>query len=257
MKKLCAIALTSLFILAGCGGDKQDDKKVFVGLTSSGFAPYELRLENGTLTGFDIEVTELVAKEMGYEEVRWEDLDFDALIGAVNTGKGDMVAAALAVTPEREESVEFSIPYYTAEEETAYYVVTLKDGGIDAMEDLKGKKVGMQIGTIQETAINNIKDEYDLTSDPRKSVGDMIQEILAKRLDFVLVDRTVADEYLKSYPELKYFQLDTDGIKSGTCFAMKKGNTELKSEVDAAIKKLQENGEIDKLVKKWLSEEEK
>lgn len=253
MKKLFALALTGLFVLAGCGGSKE--AKVLTVLTNSGYAPYEVRMSDGELVGFDIELTEMIAKELGYDEVQWEDIDFDALIGAVNSGKGDMVAAGLSPTPDRAESVEFSEVYYASGEETANFVLTLKDGDIKKTEDIKGKTVGVQIGTIQESAINDIKDEFELKTDPRKSIGDMVQEIKTKRIDFVVVEKAVADQYLENNPDLAYFQLEAEGNSAGNSFAFKKGNTELCGKVNEAIAKLKENGEIDKLTKKWFNSE--
>lgn len=258
MKKLFAVAAASLLILAGCGSSDSksgNEGKTLTVLTNSGYAPYEVRNTDGELEGFDIELTEMIAKELGYSDVKWEDIDFDALIGAVNSGKGDMVAAGLSPTPDRAEGAELSDVYYSSEEETANFVLTLKDGDIKKTEDIKDKKVGIQIGTIQESAVNAIKDEYNLTTDARKSYGDMVQEIKNKRIDFVVVEKAIADKYVETNPELAYFQLDAEGNSTGNCFAFKKGNTELKDQVNTAIKKLQDNGEIDKLVAKWFTPE--
>lgn len=258
MKKLLVVAAMSLLVLAGCGSNeyKSDFKgKPITVLTNSGYPPYEIRNTNGELEGFDIELTELIAKELGASEVIWEDIDFNALIGAVNSGKGDMVAAGLSPTPDRAKGAELSDVYYSSDEETANFVLTLKDGDIKKTEDIKGKKVGIQIGTIQEAAVNEIKDEYELKTDARKSYGDMVQEIKNKRIDFVVVEKAIADKYMETNPELSYFQLEAEGNSTGNCFAFKKGNTDLKEDVDKAIKKLQDNGEIDKLVEKWFKDE--
>lgn len=260
MKKLLVLAAASLMVLAGCGNGGSGDaaggeaKKLTV-LTNSGYAPYEVRNTDGELEGFDIELTELIAKELGYSEVVWEDIDFDALIGSVNSGKGDMVAAGLSPTPDRAEGAELSDSYYTSDEETANFVLTLKDGDIKETADIKDKTVGIQIGTIQEAAVNEIKDEYNLTTDARKSYGDMVQEIKNGRMDFVVVEKAIAEEYIKTNPELSYFQLEAEGNSTGNCFAFKKGNTELRDQVNEAIKKLQDNGELDKLIEKWFTGE--
>ncbi len=130
MKKLLVLAAASLMVLAGCSnggnsGDANAEKKTLTVLTNSGYAPYEVRNTDGELEGFDIELTEMIAKELGYSEVVWEDIDFDALIGSVNSGKGDMVAAGLSPTPERAEGAELSDSYYTSDEETAIIVKTV------------------------------------------------------------------------------------------------------------------------------------
>ena len=109
-------------------------------MTNSGYPPYEIRNTNGELEGFDIELTETIAKKLGYKDVKWEDIDFDALIGAVNTGKGDMVAAGLSPNEERKKGAELSDSYYNASEDTTNYVLTLKDGDIKETKDIKRKK---------------------------------------------------------------------------------------------------------------------
>ena len=259
MKKLFTLAALSLLVLTGCGSEYKTDfkDKPITVLTNSGYPPYEIRNTHGVLEGLDIELTELIAKELGASEVIWEDIDFDALIGAVNSGKGDMVAAGLSPTKERAEGAELSDVYYSSEEETANFVLTLKDGDIKKTEDIKGKKVGIQIGTIQESAVNEIKDDYELKTDARKSIGDMVQEIKNKRVDFVVVEKAIVDKYVETNPELSYFQLEAEGNSTGNCFAFQKGNTDLRDDVNKAIKKLQDNGEIDKLVEKWFTVEEK
>ena len=260
MKKLLVLAAASLMVLAGCGnggngGESGGEAKKLTVLTNSGYAPYEVRNTDGELEGFDIELTEMIAKELGYSEVVWEDIDFDALIGSVNSGKGDMVAAGLSPTPKRAEGAELSDSYYSSDEETANFVLTLKDGDIKETADIKDKTVGIQIGTIQESAVNAIQEEYNLTTDARKSYGDMVQEIKNGRLDFVVVEKAIAEEYMKTNPELTYFQLEAEGNSTGNCFAFKKGNTELRDQVNEAIKKLQDNGELDKLIDKCFTGE--
>lgn len=258
MKKLLVLAAASLMVLAGCGnggnsGDSTAEGKTLTVLTNSGYPPYEERTTDGELVGFDIELTEMIAKELGYSDVKWEDIDFDALIGSVNSGKGDMVAAGLSPTPERAEGAELSDSYYSSDEETANYVLTLKDGDIKETADIKDKTVGIQIGTIQESAVNAIKDEYNLETDARKSYGDMVQEIKNGRLDFVVVEKAIAEQYIETNPELTFFHLEAEGSSTGNCFAFKKGNTDLRDQVNEAIKKLQDNGELDKLVEKWFT----
>lgn len=260
MKKLGFVFAASLLVLAGCGNSgsaeaPKEENKTLTVLTSSGYAPYEIRNTSGDLEGFDIELTEMIAKNLGYT-VKWEDMDFDALIGAVNAGKGDMVAAGLSPNEERKQGAELSDSYYTSAEETANFVLTMKDGEIKETKDIQGKTVGIQIGTIQESAVNEIKDEYALKTDARKSYGDMVQEIKNGRMDFIVVEKAVADEYVATNPELAYFKLDAEGNSNGNVFAFKKGNTELCTKINGEIKKLQDNGELQKLIDKWFTGEE-
>ena len=82
MKKIMAVVLMGALLLTGCGSSGEDAKKGHEGetltvLTNSGYPPYEIRNTNGELEGFDIELTETIAKKLGYKDVKWEDIDFD------------------------------------------------------------------------------------------------------------------------------------------------------------------------------------
>lgn len=258
MKKLFAVAAASLLVLAGCGngGDganapEGEAPKKIVALTNSGYAPYEIRNTSGELEGFDIDLMNAIAEELNYE-VEWKDIDFDALIGALQAGQGDLVIAGMSPDPTRAEQVDFSEIYYQSEEETANFVMCKEDSGINKTEDLKDKTVGVQIGTIQESAVNEIKDDFNLTVDNRKSYGDMVQEIKNGRIDFVVIEKAIADEYMANNAGLKVFQLETDSENStGNAIAYKKGSA-LKAEIDTVIKKMKENGEMQKLIDKYF-----
>ena len=260
MKKIMAVVLMGALLLTGCGSSGEDAKKGHEGetltvLTNSGYPPYEIRNTNGELEGFDIELTETIAKKLGYKDVKWEDIDFDALIGAVNTGKGDMVAAGLSPNEERKKGAELSDSYYNASEDTTNYVLTLKDGDIKETKDIKGKKVGVQLSTIRESTVNEIKDEYELKVDSRQNYAQMVQETKNKRIDFIVVEKAVADEYVEKNDDLATFRLDVGTDSEGNVFAFKKGNTALCEEVNGVIKEMKENGELDKLISKYFDKE--
>lgn len=256
MKKLGILLSLCAICLVGCKGNSTNEKKQLHVITSSGYAPYEIRNAKGELEGFDIDLAEALAKEMGYDGVKWEDMDFEAVIGAISSGRGDMAIAGLSPNEKRRQSVDFSNSYYSVMEDTTNYVVTRSDSGIESTSDIHGKTVGVQIGTIQEETINGIKEEYALTTDARKSYGDMIQEIKNKRIDFIVVEKAVAEEYQKTNPELSYFQLDVEGASTGNCIAFKKGNTEMLEAVNKALLTLTENGTLDSLIQKWFQSEE-
>lgn len=263
MKKLLTVAVAALMsiTLAGCGngGDSNkastassDSTKKIVALTNSGYPKYEERTPSGELVGFDIDLMNAIGKELGYE-IEWKDIDFDALIGALQAGQGDLVIAGMSPDPKRAEEVDFSEIYYQSEEETANFVLCKKDSGIKETADIKGKIAGVQIGTIQESAVNEIKDEYSLEVENRKSYGDLVQEVNNGRIDFVVFEKAIADEYLANNENLMLFQLITDAANStGNAIAFKKGNDALREDINKVIKKMQENGEMQVLVDKWF-----
>lgn len=247
MKKLLS-TLILLLILGGCAS-KPSENALIIG-TSSGYPPYEIIEPDGTLSGFDIEFGEALAKEMGYQEVIWQDGSFDGLIGKLQAGSIDLAIAGLSPDPAREAI--FSKPYYT-DGENPLYVLTKQTSGIKTSEDIKGKVAGSQLGTIQESALKAIKDSYNLKIDARPDYGTIVQEILLDRIDFLMVEPAVAQEFMENYNELVSFEFVSDEIipLNGVSVAMPM-NSELEEKVNAAIDKLLENKTIEVLIDKYF-----
>ena len=254
MKKLLSGLLVCLMV-AGCstpstnGGETET--KVLKVATSSGYDPYEVVDPSGKLIGFDIELTEAIAKKLNYT-VEWQDMDFGAVITSVDTGLVDMAVAGLSPDEERAKVVDFSISYYDAEDDTTNYILTLKDGDIKEVADIKGKKVGVQIGTIQEGTVNEIAAEHELTIDPRAKYADMVQEIKIKGLDFMVCEKAVADEFIAVNPELTAFPLGIGTESAGNAMAFKKGS-DLKAAFDKEIQAMLDSGELKTLQDKWFN----
>ncbi len=247
MKKLVSI-LAFLMILVGCASQPSDNALV-IG-TSSGYPPYEIIEPDGTLSGFDIDFGEALAKELGYDEVVWEDGSFDGLIGKLQAGSIDLAIAGLSPDPAREAI--FSKPYYT-DGENPLYILTKETSGIKTSEDIKGKVAGSQLGTIQESALKSIKESYNLTIDARPDYGTIVQEILLDRIDFLMVEPAVAKEFMANYEELVSFEFVSDEIipLNGVSVAMPM-DSDLEEKVNAAIDALIENKTIETLVQKYF-----
>lgn len=268
MKKLLTVLIAGLMsvTLAGCGNGGEgnnadpavsgDSTKKIVALTNSGYPKYEERTPSGELVGFDIDLMNAIGKKLGYE-IEWKDIDFDALIGGLQSGQGDLVIAGMSPDPKRAEEVDFSDIYYQSEDETANFVLCKKDSGIKETADIKGKIAGVQIGTIQESAVTAIKDEYGLTIENRKSYGDLVQEVNNGRIDFVVFEKAIADEYLENNENLVVFQLQAEAAKNstGNAIAFKKGSDALREEINGVIKEMQDNGEMQVLIDKWFGAE--
>ena len=250
MKKIIALLLV-LFILVGCA--PKQEKNLLRILTSSGYPPYEMTKPDGTLEGFDIDFGEALAIELGYDGVEWIDMDFGGIIAALNNEGADMAIAGMSADPERD--VLFSIPYLIRDEESPFYVLTKKDSGIVDTATLANKIVGVQIGTIQEGAVNAMKDELNLTIDPRNDIGQMVQEIIVGRIDFIIVEGLVAKEYVAQFTDLSMYLLEHEAADSvpGVVVTLPKTST-LKAAVDAAVAKLIANGTMETLETKWFGE---
>jgi polar amino acid transport system substrate-binding protein len=245
MKKIVVFVLAAL-LLTGCTQTKtKGELKI---LTNSGYEPYEMVDKNGTLIGFDIELGNAIAAEMGYT-VKWVDMDFDGIIAALNANQGDMSLAAFTALPGR--GVDFSESYYI---DSPYWVLTLASNKWSKPADLMNKTVGVQIGTVQSSAADLIANDYKLTKDARKDIGQMVQEIINKRIDWMLLDKSIADEYVISYPQMATFELKDAKFPAAPykAVALPLGS-KLTPEVNKAIAALKKNGKLDQLIAKWFT----
>lgn len=258
MKKLISLLLMSILlvgILAACstGGEETDtagdsDKKVLKMATSADYAPFEyIDTEgSGDFMGIDIEIAKAITEKLGYE-LEIQDMDFSGLISALQSGQADFVMAAMSATKDRKESADFSDVYYTSK----HFVITKKDSGLESVEDLKGLKVGAQMGSIQEEKAKELAEVNGFTYESRDRVPLLIQEIMAGNLDAAFVEDTVAQGYLAENKEIEGFAVED--AEGGYAIAFPKGS-ELTEEFNNALKEMIDNGEIDNIVKKYFNQ---
>lgn len=234
---LAAILLGAAFLLAGCGG--KDDKVLILG-TSPDYPPYEsVDTTTGEIIGFDIDIAKFIADELGYE-LKIEGMDFNGLVAALQAGRVDFVMAAMSVDPARD--VDFSDIYFVANN-----TIVSKEG-YTTLEELSGKKVGVQLGSTQEDVAGQIPDPGEIR--PLNRIPDIIQEIKAGRLDAAIIEDAVAANYVSNNEDLQFNVVHTDE-EEGYAVALPKGS-DLLDDINEALKKLEESGKKDELVKKWF-----
>ncbi|MCH1626652.1 transporter substrate-binding domain-containing protein [Ferdinandcohnia quinoae] len=257
MKKLLLVSMITIFtlsILAACGQsdkssgeDSKDEKKVLKMATSADFPPFEtIDAASGDYIGFDIELTKYIADELGYK-LEISNLDFEGLVSALQSKRADLVASGMNATKERKENVDFSIEYHQA----GSIFVTLKDSKLKSIEDLDGKKIGVQLGSIQDEGAKKLKKSElkEIEIAALNKVPDLIQELKTGRIDAVYLDESVAVGYIEE-ADLAGFN-DPTASAPGYAIAFPKGSN-LVEKFDKVLKEMQENGELEKLEKKWL-----
>lgn len=244
MKKkllVLAVAACAAAALAACG--KKDDKLVMA--TNAEFPPYEYH-EGSEIVGIDVEIARAIATEMG-KEFTVEDMSFDSIIPAVQSGKASFGAAGMTVTPDRQENVDFSDPYATATQ-----VIIVKEGSeVAGPSDLEGKKIGVQQGTTGDLYAT---DEFGDDAVERYNKGfEAVQALSQEKIDAVIIDGEPAKVFVSENEGLKI--LDEAYTEEEYAIAVKKGNTELLKGINAAIAKLKESGELQKIVDKYITAE--
>ena len=251
MKKVMIMITVVLAALLGaCEVTDNSDKLVV--LTSSGYAPYEIVTTDGTLTGFDIELMEAIALEMGVE-IEWSDVAFEGIIASIETGQADIAIAGLSPTEERKQQVDFSTIYYNAESGlTNFLLFDPSAHTITGLSDLTGLVVGAQTGTVQANYLDSISSEYGFTLELRTDNTAIIQEILTGNIDVLVVDAAIEDEIIALNQTLDTVRFESSLDDTvGNAIAVTKGSPYLE-EINAALVTLEENGTIAALITKWF-----
>lgn len=260
MKKSFVLFLSIIMlvgILAACGTNNNKnagtkDKKVLVMGTSADYPPFEYikTKTSDEIIGFDVDLAKAIAGKLGYK-VQVKDIDFSGLIQALKSGQVDFVLAGMTPTEKRKKSVDFSDIYYTAQD----MIVTKKDSGIKTLDDLKGKTVGVQLGSIQEGNAKDLNKKVPIKIENRNRIPDLIQEIKAGRFDAAIIEDTVAKGFIQKETDLTGFTSNANPEQAGSAIAFPK-NSDLTAKFNKELQKMKDNGELKKLIVKWFGGEQ-
>jgi len=245
MKKVLALLMVAVLALTmvACGGTEQKKEQLIMG-TNAAFPPYEFVDENNNVVGIDAEIAAAVAEKLGMELVI-KDMAFESLITAVSSGSVDVVLAGMTVTPEREEAVNFSDSYATG----IQVVIVKNDSPIASIDDLEGKKIGVQTGTTGDIYCS---DDYGEEAVARYDNGALaVAALLNGQVDCVVIDNEPAKAFVAANEGLKILETPFADEDYAICIA--KENTELLEKINAALEKLIENGEVEKIVNKYIN----
>lgn len=163
--------------------------------TAPGFAPFEF-MEDGELTGFDVELTEAILARTDYEFGGFETFEFDSLIPALQDENIDMIAAAMTITDDRDEQIDFSNSYYEANQ--AVLVAEDSDFNPDSREDLEGKVVGAQSGTTGEGEVDKLIEDGIISEDNKRTYDNYelaVNDLESGNIDAVIIDVPVAEDF--------------------------------------------------------------
>lgn len=225
-----------------------EERDTLIMATSADYPPFEFRDTSGEIVGFDIALAYYIAGELGYElEIR--DMDFNGLIGALQNNRVDMVISGMSATESRRENVDFSTEYH----HSAEMFITQQGSDITSIEDFNGKRIGVQLGSIQEEGAEALKEQYDIEIHAVDQATTLIQELNTNRIDIAYMDKSAALGFIESQ-NLAGFD-DPTSNSPGMAVAFPKGS-DLVERVNAAIASAEESGYLQELRDEWLSEED-
>ena len=255
MKKLFlgAMAFLVAVTLVACGSKKDADESIkenkkLVVAVSPDYPPFEFKtLVDGKdqVVGSDIKLAQAIANELGVK-LEVTTMSFDNVLSSLQSGKADLAISGISVTDERKKTFDFSDPYY--ETQNSIIVRKGQESTYSSLDALKGKKVAVQKGTIEEgLAKKQLKDSTVISL---TAMGEAINEVKSGQVDAVDLEKPVAEGYVAQNSDLTLasvaLKVDDGDAKA---VAMAKGNDKLKEAVNKVIKKLKADGTYDEYIK--------
>jgi len=243
-----------LVLLAGCGGDTAD---TWSDITSSGtlrigtdatYPPFEtVDTATGDVVGFDMDLVRAVCAK--YEvEPEFIITPFDGIVPGLRTGKYDVIISAFTITPERARQVLFSRPYYDAGQTIA---VRLDDTTIVSLDNLKGKSIGVQLGTTGERMAHRVNGAEIFSYE---NIGAAFIDLENGRVDAVLNDEPTSRIIIAERKSAKLVGPRLSDEQYG--MAVRPDDTTLVGKINTALIIFEEDGTLDSLKTKWFGKTE-
>lgn len=250
-----AAAIAMAATMTGCGSEKKttdentqstatapasSEKKTLTMATNAEFPPFEY-LEGEEVVGADVDMAKAVAEKIGCE-LEITNLDFDAALTGVTTGKYDIAVAGITASEERKKSMNFSDNYFKASQS----IVVKADSAIKSKDDLEGKTVSCQEGTTGEQYL--LDNNYTVQS--FKTGAEGISAVVTGKVDALVIDNAVAKK-LSAEQNGATVVLDEPLTDESYAIALQLGNDELTSKINEALKELKADGTLTKIFEKY------
>jgi polar amino acid transport system substrate-binding protein len=249
MKKLLLtiVVFSLLFALAACGQDDAGEftlqEGVLIMATNAEFPPFEFMTPDGDIVGFDIDMAYAIAEELGLE-LRIDNMDFDAIIETVVSGRADVAIAGLTVTEVRLREVNFTTTYHNA---TQVIIVPI-GSDISGRNDLDGRSVGVQTGTTGELWMLTGGSNASIQS--YSSPVDAIRDLTLGRLDAVVIDENPAQVFVDMH-STELIILDEPLTEEAYAIAVNINNTALLEAINGVLANMEADGRMDAIRAEW------
>ncbi len=263
-RRIAMLAMASSVIIAGCSKTPEPAKpaapvapaavapapaaKVYVVGTDAAYAPFESQVPGGEIVGFDIDVVKAVAAKAGME-VKFVNTPWEGIFKTLDTGERDMVVSAVTITDERKLTMEFSAPYFNANQ----LIAVKQDSKVSKFDDLKPLKVGVQTGTTGDEVVQKLMGKTSTNIKRFESTPLALKELEAGGVNAVVADNGVVQHYIANNPVAKFKSVsDASFTPEQYGIAMKKGNTELQKKINDALAAIKADGSYDTIHMKYF-----
>ncbi|EPJ86656.1 MULTISPECIES: ABC transporter substrate-binding protein [Pseudomonas] len=251
MKKLMLLGALALSVLAQ--PTFADEKPLKIGIEAA-YPPFASKAPDGSIVGFDYDIGNALCAEMKVK-CTWVEQEFDGLIPALKVRKIDAILSSMSITEDRKKSVDFTGRYYSTQAR-----LVMKDGTTvsDSLAELKGKKIGVQRGSIHDRFAKEKLEPLGAEIKSYASQNEIYLDIQAGRLDGTVADATLLqDGFLKTDAGKGYAFVgpaftDAAYFGDGIGIAVRKGDKANLDKINAAITAIRANGEYKKIQDKYF-----
>jgi polar amino acid transport system substrate-binding protein len=250
---LAALGTSSLLGLAGCttGGSGGGSQEITPG-TAPGFPPFEFKNDDNELVGFDIDLLAAVVEPTDYTLGSWEELEFSSLIPGLQNDRIDVIAAAMTITEDRDETIDFSDPYYNADQ--SILVASGGDFSPSALDDLAGQRLGAQEGTTGESVImSELVETGDVSESNYNAYGSYVlavEDLVNGNIDAIVIDQPVAQTFASQRDVSIAFTYET-GERYG--FGVRTDDDDLQEALNSGLATVQDDGTYEEIRNEWFS----
>jgi glutamine transport system substrate-binding protein len=254
-KALLALVAASALALTGCGSSPSErsaeglkGQTIAVAFDSDG-PPFVIS-DNGTLSGFDVDIMDEIAKRSGFTLER-KPLPFDGVLPALLAGQAQIGAAAISITDKRKEVVDFSTPYFR----TGIVLATRPDSLVQTVEDLKGRSVAVRTGSNNSQYIEQLPFASEIEIHRYNTTNEQLTAVLSGVDDAVANDGSILDFYIAKQGQGK---LEVRGpllTEDDYGYAVPKDRPDVREAIDTSLLAMVADGTYSKIYQKYFGKE--
>jgi polar amino acid transport system substrate-binding protein len=238
--------------LAGCLGGLGGGGDEITPATAPGFPPFEM-VEGGELVGFDVDLLKAVVEETSFTLGEWEQLEFDSLIPALTSENIDVIAAAMTITEERDQTIDFTDPYYSSDQSI---VVRAGEGGqYGELSDLSDQQIGAQSGTTGEGVVQDeLIANGHIAENQYRAFDNYVLAVQALEngdVDAVVIDQPVGATFADQRDVEVAFVYET-GEEFG--FGVREDDDDLRTGLNDGLAAVRDSGEYTEITNTWFGQ---
>jgi polar amino acid transport system substrate-binding protein len=224
--------------------------KVYTVGTDAAYAPFESMSSDGKVQGFTVDVLTAVAAKGGFE-VKFVNTPWEGIFKTLDSGERDIVASSVTITDERKQTMDFSAPYFDAQQ-----LIAVKDNSkVTKFVDLKNVRVGVQTGTTGDEVVQKLQGKTSANTKRFESTPLALKELEAGGVAAVVADNGVVQHYIANNPAAKFKAIsDTSFAPEQYGFAVKKGNAELIAKINKGVEAIKADGSYNTIYGKYFGE---